>query len=372
MACRFCYSFTSLINKSIYDGNVLKFLEIVPSISILSDVSAPKGICNFCYTKAKICIDFVSKILEAQKLFIENGNINNQTDEFNNRIIQNFQQANEIVIKKVSSFTSEDDSVDCLEEFLDPDMDESTNGDEIFDEDEEPEDYIPNHKPKQKHQKQMATKIMFTCSNCKSTFANIDLLSAHMISRICFNDIIQCEECSETFGTKNQLYHHKQKHKLKEINETSICDICSEEFKSRYALDVHIESNHRRIVRQGCIFRCYSCHDTFESYLDLFEHVQQHKKEKNENPRLCEICAKVCTNLKTYLKHKSTHNPRKFPYVCKTCSKSFTAFFKLTQHMHIHTGIKGFKCDLCGVPYAKRDSLRLHMIKLHINKMASK
>lgn len=38
---------------------------------------------------------------------------------------------------------------------------------------------------------------------------------------------------------------------------------------------------------------------------------------------------------------------------------------QLIQHMHVHDGIKTFKCDICDRAFAKQDSLRLHKKKQH-------
>ena len=80
----------------------------------------------------------------------------------------------------------------------------------------------------------------------------------------------------------------------------------------------HIESTHRRVVKKDCIFRCTSCNEKFESHLDLIEHVRTHNQEKKDAPRLCEICAKMLPNRKSYQAHLSNHRAKSF--LCEVCN----------------------------------------------------
>ena len=44
--------------------------------------------------------------------------------------------------------------------------------------------------------------------------------------------------------------------------------------------------------------------------------------------------------------------------------RSFTVRSTLTAHMRTHSGVKGFKCDICEKMFATHGSLNIHM-RLH-------
>lgn len=207
-------------------------------------------------------------------------------------------------------------------------MDEAYDDDDfsIVDDDSD-EDFKPSNAKFRKipsksssftiHKKESVTidaPINFTCAKCKDSFISFDILSAHMKSRVCFTEKITCTDCDREFQTKRQLYSHKQTHRKK---EKVMCDACAKEFNSSFDLEHHMEAVHRRVVKTDCIFRCTHCNETFNSHLDLLGHVKQHQSEKKDAPRLCEICAKVCSNQKSYQAHMSSHKAKSF--ICEVC-----------------------------------------------------
>lgn len=71
-----------------------------------------------------------------------------------------------------------------------------------------------------------------------------------------------------------------------------ICDECGKDFSNPFDLDQHKDIIHGRAPNRGDFsFRCSHCQESFSSHYELLEHVKEHKKEKTEAPRLCEICA---------------------------------------------------------------------------------
>lgn len=128
-----------------------------------------------------------------------------------------------------------------------------------------------------------------------------------MKSRACHNDKSICKECGKMFLNKKSLYNHLATHKPK---EKVICEICAKQYSQQFDLESHMEAVHH-IVKRDCIYRCTHCDQKFHSQKDLLDHVKDHQREKKEAPRLCEICAKVCANLKAYQSHILIHKEKK-------------------------------------------------------------
>ncbi|KAL7013905.1 hypothetical protein ACKWTF_015642 [Chironomus riparius] len=157
--------------------------------------------------------------------------------------------------------------------------------------------------------------IAFSCAKCREKFTNFEALTDHMKSRICHNEQSNCKECGKTFLNKKSLYNHMSSHRPK---EKYMCEVCAKEYNHQFDLEAHMESAHQRIVKRDCVYRCTHCNEKFQSHLDLLEHVKEHQREKKEAPRLCEICAKVCPNLKAYQSHIIIHKEKK----AHTCAVS--------------------------------------------------
>jgi uncharacterized Zn-finger protein len=141
-----------------------------------------------------------------------------------------------------------------------------------------------------------------------------------MKSKTCMEEDFGCSVCSKVFKSKKNLYAHMSTHKPK---EKFMCEVCAKEYNHQFDLESHMESVHHRVVKRDCIYRCTHCDEKFNSHLDLLEHVKEHQREKKEAPRLCEICAKVCANLKAYQSHIVIHKEKK----AHTCIVSYFWFY---------------------------------------------
>lgn len=150
--------------------------------------------------------------------------------------------------------------------------------------------------------------IKFTCAKCKQSFPNIEELSTHMKSKICFDYTHKCTFCGKSFTSKDAMRKHMYTHKAK---VKVVCDQCGKEFKGPYELDTHIESTHNRVVRKDCVFRCNKCEEVLPSHLDLVNHMKEHAKEADNVTKLCEICAKECPTKKSYQAHMQNHRKKR-------------------------------------------------------------
>jgi transposase-like protein len=62
----------------------------------------------------------------------------------------------------------------------------------------------------------------------------------------------------------------------------------------------------------------------------------------------------ILAAIKPLMAHESLQQTRKGGFTCKTCGRSFTRPYSLTQHMIIHTKERPFKCPVPGCPYAAK------------------
>ena len=46
---------------------------------------------------------------------------------------------------------------------------------------------------------------------------------------------------------------------------------------------------------------------------------------------------------------------------CPHCNRVFKNEYMLSQHVHVHTGERNYKCSICEKSYSTRESLRSHM-----------
>lgn len=150
----------------------------------------------------------------------------------------------------------------------------------------------------------VAPPAKYSCGKCKNYYEDLDALMGHVKDKNCARRGHPCEVCGKTFETMNKLNIHKESHGEKSY---VYCDQCGKELKDAFALEAHIEAEHKRVVRTDCVFRCSKCADTFNSHLDLLNHVKLHK---NSPTQPCEICGKeVLKN--SYHSHVKNHGSEK-------------------------------------------------------------
>jgi hypothetical protein len=230
-------------------------------------------VCQLCVGKAKICNDFIDKIMNTQenlKTRTKKRNLASVTLCSPADIIKKMQLNSGISIKKVKGekttpdpqeivICSDDEPENLLEEvdlsrsrFVEDedyeaslDMDDNDDSDEDF----KPNSSVTRSKVKSAPKINTASNkkegvfidapVNFTCAKCKESFSTFDTLSLHMKARSCFVEKIACKECFKEFKSKKNLYSHTQIHKKK---EKVMCEGCAKEFNTQFDLDLHMES----------------------------------------------------------------------------------------------------------------------------------
>ena len=78
----------------------------------------------------------------------------------------------------------------------------------------------------------------------------------------------------------------------------------------------------------------------------------------------CKQCTKSFTRYGQLNNHICTHNGEK-PYTCYKCGKGFTQSVHLKRHTQIHSGEKHFVCQQCGKRFTTSGELKTHDARIH-------
>ena len=115
----------------------------------------------------------------------------------------------------------------------------------------------------------------------------------------------QCSNCSENFILYSSLINHR---KVKHAEKHS-CDICLKSFSSLNNLMRHIATIHKKEEDTDYMTKCNQCLKIFRK--DKFEYhsnVCKRKAEKSNETKICSVCEKAFSTMKSLLLHARTHS----------------------------------------------------------------
>ena len=207
------------------------------------------------------------------------------------------------------------------------------------------------------HGPEKISEHAFSCDICFRVFYSQEHLQNHKVRHKSHKCII----CNLVLATSNDLISHKRfehnvhpvkrgrssfKFRKMEDNNTFKCIICDYSSVKRSDFEEHLRAKHKYNAEKNAIFtmkdkitfECNICHSCFYRRKDFFSHVE------SDHPELMD---KVC------------------PYVCKFCSKKFTAPLNLRNHMLIHKNDRKFQCDLCDYSSVRKQDLNKHKRVIH-------
>lgn len=188
------------------------------------------------------------------------------------------------------------------------------------------------------------------CSTKCSTFKN---LTNHM--NVHYSNF-ECSACGAGFINNDVLRCHERIHKT----GTFQCDLCPKTFDTLVRKRTHINVTHKKSSRNH---KCGYCDELFNDYHKKNLHLNEIHGEKLLTYK-CDVCNR------TFRKHTLLKNHmRKIHFMerdvlCDFCDMRFFARKDLVRHMVKHTGVRNYRCDLCGKAFGRSFTLKQHM-KVH-------
>ncbi|CAH0756692.1 unnamed protein product [Diatraea saccharalis] len=188
----------------------------------------------------------------------------------------------------------------------------------------------------------------------------------------------------------------KQRLHTRNVTPESEAQIASRE----NSLNLILNSNMCLFKSLKTKFGCFHCKESFMTMPELREHSKTHSDVKNLKIRFkllkglsyksveisglaCNLCSFSCDDLNGLRSHLMDKHSIEFngsehfliPYnlengfKCVSCADIFNTFSRLAIHMNTHYTHN--VCEICGVSYINRLSLRMHVSSVHTEKKCS-
>ncbi|CAH2037284.1 unnamed protein product, partial [Iphiclides podalirius] len=204
-------------------------------------------------------------------------------------------------------------------------------------------------KRKEREQQKKDPKVKeFKCSPCDVVFQTKEQLVSHRREAQCMRRA--CDVCGQLVLSIAQHMRHIHKRTVPHK-----CPTCGKEFPIIARLKSHMLV-HTNTFNFYCDLCPYKCKHKY--YLVM--HMRTHTGEK---PYKCQHCPATFVNPSNLNKHKLTHQEKQ--YKCMLCEKSFRTNAALRGHHDAtHMNIK-HTCNFCGRDFCYKSDLRKHEIRNH-------
>ncbi|XP_059167536.1 zinc finger protein OZF-like isoform X2 [Physella acuta] len=188
---------------------------------------------------------------------------------------------------------------------------------------------------------------VYTCIECQGQFlCNEDYISHTSIH----NTQLTCNICHSSFNEKCKFIAHSQTH-LSEI--FLACNMCYHRFKQRTDFLRHLRFHSERP------YECAICPKNYIHIRSLRKHVSKLHKTDKLQVFNCAQCGKECQNAHKLRHHVKLHS--KQVVLCHICGKSFKDTTSIKRHVREHSGIRPYKCEMCGWASPRLNNLSKHL-----------
>lgn len=172
-----------------------------------------------------------------------------------------------------------------------------------------------------------------------------------------------CPICRKSF---NKLAEHMKVHEDRRAWEHE-CPTCGIRLPTMWRLKKHFAWHDEKK------FICSLCNSAFHEKRTLEIHYSVHTGEKAYK---CEICSNEYKRLYALNVHrKKVHSvgktlvpKREKKFTCDQCDSKFKYTEDLRVHMRSHSGEKPFECEICGKHFACMAYVRKHVKRQHVKK----
>ncbi|CAG4958691.1 unnamed protein product [Colias eurytheme] len=195
----------------------------------------------------------------------------------------------------------------------------------------------------------------YECQLCGFTFESFGSIERHM--NVHYRNYV-CKECGTGFVTKNRLQWHTNKI---HVGGNYPCEVCKKVFTTQQTHKNHVDTVHKMVKR----FKCPHCSERFSEYYSR----QKHLVEVHDGPPLqykCNVCDKSFDRRFMLSKHLKRVHLGERDYQCQMCAYKCFTKNELRVHMVKHNG--KFECSVCHKSYARKTTLRKHIMRIHNNK----
>ena len=167
----------------------------------------------------------------------------------------------------------------------------------------------------------------------------------------------ECETCDKSFQSEQEMNDH-----FLDVHKKLMCPECHKCYRSKIALDEHINLKHNENSDLEFKVQCEKCDKIIAKSWYQQHMVKIHGALKKEK---CEYCELEFDDKKTLRVHfRTEHSDITGNYKCQVCGKSYMEKVRLMQH-HISVHNKKFICQDCGHSLGSKYDLELHVKRQH-------
>lgn len=139
-------------------------------------------------------------------------------------------------------------------------------------------------------------------------------------------------------------------------NYTKVCEVCG---KHTTNLKSHMDA-HSAVKEHSC--------DICDKKFKYKSSLQLHRVGHDPKPRkTCEVCGKTFHILAQYRRHFVYHSNKR-EFACETCGKRFNTIDILKVHLRTHTDERPFSCSDCGKTFRTAGCVSRHKRIVHKTK----
>lgn len=136
------------------------------------------------------------------------------------------------------------------------------------------------------------------------------------------------------------------------------CPVCSEHFDQHKKFVKHLGIFHKDYKHEKKV-KCPVCKAVCADWGKFTRHLAIHTGKKGFE---CDICHREFSRKDHMRKHRTIHVPEDRPYSCPYCDKKFCENNILQRHLNSHTGHKPYKCGICGMAFFGDSTLKQHVL----------